>query len=109
MNYVVVAEFRVQPGKEDMFAELICRHARRSREEEEGCFVFDVGRYEDEPDLFLLYEVYRDEGAYRVHRADPRHALLLEAATPLLVRCDDQIFWSRHVLTRVSASPGSEA
>lgn len=109
MNYVVVAEFRVQPGKEDRFEELICRHARRSREEEEGCFVFDVSRHADEPDLFLLYEVYRDEGAYGVHRADPRHAILLEAAAPLLVRRDDQIFWSRHVLTRVSEPSGSGA
>ncbi len=102
MSYVVVAQFRVCPGKENEFENLIGSHARRSREEEEGCWNFDASRHLDDAQLFLLYEVYRDEDAYGVHRANPRHAALIAAVTPLLVKRDDQIFWSRHVLSRIS-------
>ena len=101
MSYVVVAQFRVVEGKESDFEQLLIRHAERSREEEEGCFVFDVCRDVKQPGLFLLYEVYRDEAAYAAHRANSRHAAVIEAIKPLVMERCGSLFWSRQVFTKL--------
>lgn len=68
MHYVVVAEFRVKPGAEERFTEVLDQHARNSRTGEPGCLAFDVCQHPEDPAHFLLYEVYRDEAAYAAHR-----------------------------------------
>ena len=68
MDYVVSAEFRAKPACVAEFGKFIDRHAAASREEP-GCLVFDVCQHPDDEAVFVLYEVYRDEGAYQAHRA----------------------------------------
>lgn len=102
MSYVVIAEFKVQPATVDQFRELMTRHAHRSVTTEEGCFQFDVCQLRDDPSRFVLYERYANEAAYAQHRADPRHAQIIDQIKPLVVLNGDSIFWNRMVAGQVS-------
>ncbi|MEK9720066.1 MAG: putative quinol monooxygenase [Quisquiliibacterium sp.] len=102
MSYVVIAEFKVQPGAVEQFRELMTRHAHRSVTTEDGCFQFDVCQVLDDPTRFVLYERYANEAAYLEHRADPRHPQIIDQITPLVVARQGNIFWNRTVAGQVS-------
>ena len=52
----------------DAFRRRLQAHAEQSREEP-GCLRFDVYQEASRADLFLLFEIYRDEAALAAHRA----------------------------------------
>lgn len=62
--------------------------------EEAGNVIYAVHRRQDDPDAFVLYELYRDRAAWESHLAIEavRRALqqfeTLLAAPPRIVRCD---------------------
>lgn len=100
MDYVVLGELR---GRADRVAELeafMARHAAASREEP-GCLVFDVCRDPDDPQAFLLYEVYVDEAAYQSHRKTPHYARFSREAPALVEHEDGSLLVSRRVLARI--------
>jgi (4S)-4-hydroxy-5-phosphonooxypentane-2,3-dione isomerase len=52
---------------------------------EAGCSLFEAARSQDDPDLFLLLEHYRDEAAVEAHRETPHFKRLVEGTVvPLL-------------------------
>jgi quinol monooxygenase YgiN len=99
MDYVVVAELRIAREHVAELAARLDRHAFLSVKEE-GCFAFDVCQHKDDPTLFLLYEVYRDEAAYAVHRGTERYKEFVAAVRDLLIGRNGTMFWSRSVLSR---------
>jgi autoinducer 2-degrading protein len=51
---------------------------------EPGCLRFDISRDDASPNVFYLYEVYRDQAAYDVHKKAPYFtALFAEAGDTL--------------------------
>ena len=62
--FVIAAEFRIKTDRIQDFQKLIAWQAGRSIAEEPGCLQFDVCQMQDEPELFLLYEVYTDAKAF---------------------------------------------
>lgn len=84
-HYVITVNFRMAPGREDQFMELILENARLSLANEQGCLVFDVLRpVSGPPDQVLLYEVYRDRAAFEAHLRTP-HFLSFDAAVGDLI------------------------
>ena len=71
--YLVVVKLNVKPDKTDAFIELATFNARNSRQEP-GNVRFDVLRGAEDSDLFRLYEVYKDEDAFKAHQATPHYA-----------------------------------
>lgn len=62
------------------------REARSSAlADEPGCLQFDIGRDVDDPDVFHLYEVYRDEAALAQHRSAPHFERWRQASGDLPV------------------------
>ena len=96
MKYIVTATFKLHAGERDRFAEMMKVHAAAPLTEE-GCSVFDVCQSADDPDTFLLYEVYRDYDAYLIHRETAHYGRFKEWAPPLLVLKDGEIFQTRNV------------
>jgi quinol monooxygenase YgiN len=104
MKYVVTAQFKTKPGCFGQFMELIVAQAGASLAEEEGCLFFDVCRHTIDPDVVLVYEVYKDTDAYVAHRAQKRHPEFVKAAAALLEDFNGGIFRSRDVLDRLFGS-----
>ncbi len=102
MHYVVSAEFRAKPACVEEFGGFIDRHAAASRGEP-GCLVFDVCQDPEHPAVFVLYEVYRDEGAYQAHRATAHYGRFFETAAALLEPAGETLFVNRRVLARRDA------
>lgn len=71
--YFVCVRLEVAPDQVDAFAELVRFNAANARKEP-GCLKFDVLRAHDNPLLFRLHEVYRDEAAFLAHQQTPHYA-----------------------------------
>ena len=63
----------VAPDQLDAFVDLVRFNAANSRREP-GCLKFDVLRSAENPLLFRLHEVYKDEAGFAAHQATPHYA-----------------------------------
>jgi len=68
MTWALFAEFTAAAGAESRVAELVRDLAVRVRAEP-GNLVFTPHTLRDEPRRWFVYEVYRDEAAFREHLA----------------------------------------
>ncbi len=64
----VVARIRAAKGKGDALAALLTEQTTAVLKAEPGCLVYRLHRSTNDPDLFLFYEVYRDDAALDAHR-----------------------------------------
>jgi HTH-type transcriptional regulator, repressor for puuD len=81
----LIVSLRVKPEMTDRFLEAIEDNARASNDDEPGCVRFDVYRDDDDPDHYLLHELYRDEAAFADgHRKAPHFRRWREAAAVCL-------------------------
>ncbi|MDP9002331.1 MAG: antibiotic biosynthesis monooxygenase [Myxococcota bacterium] len=65
--FVVCVTVSIVPGQADAFIAATVANAAATRLEA-GNLRFDVLRAADDPNRFFLYEVYRDEEAFREHQ-----------------------------------------
>jgi (4S)-4-hydroxy-5-phosphonooxypentane-2,3-dione isomerase len=72
--FVVIVHFEAKPDKIDAFKEAIVGHATRCLEREPGCLQFDALQDPKNPARFAVYEIYKDEAAFDVHRSSPHMA-----------------------------------
>lgn len=70
--YVVVGFHKIKPECVDDYIANIRGHAERSNAEP-GCARYEVLRDADDPALFMLYEVFQDEVAFRTHQDSEHH------------------------------------
>ena len=82
--FVVVAEFRVAPGRLEAFLAAALDDARHFLADEPGCRQFDVVCPEGARDAVLFPEVYDSRAAFDLHLATP-HLDRFRAAVPALV------------------------
>ena len=68
MTWALYAEFTANPGAEERVAELM-RDLTEQVRAEPGNLVFDPRTLVDDPRRWFVYEVYRDEAAFREHLA----------------------------------------
>ena len=61
-------EFTAKPGQGKALEALIRDHAARTLSEEDGCERFDVLTPAEGGNVLYLYEVYRDDEAFDLHR-----------------------------------------
>lgn len=80
---VVHVDVRVKPGCVEAFVAATLENARESRREP-GVARFDVCRREDDPNRFVLVEVYRDAGAPARHKATAHYARWRDAVAPMM-------------------------
>jgi quinol monooxygenase YgiN len=66
VTFVVIARWTAKPGEEEAVAAALEKLAPPSREES-GCLKYLVNRSLSDPRVFLLFEEYADEDAYKTH------------------------------------------
>jgi quinol monooxygenase YgiN len=91
---VLVAEFTALPGEEETVAVLLGDLAEKVRAEP-GCLEFAPTRHADRPSRFLVYEVYRDDEAFRAHLGAPYGAEFNARLEPLIVEDRSQLTFLR--------------
>ena len=63
----LVVSIESPPESRDRFLAAIREQAGASLEQEPGCLRFDICEAVDDPNRFVLYEVYADEEAWEAH------------------------------------------
>ena len=81
--YVACIHVHVKPEQRQAFLDATLDNARNTVQEP-GNLRFDVHQSLDEPNRFLLYEVYRDEPGMKAHKATAHYARWAEAVAPLM-------------------------
>ena len=81
--YAVFVRIRVVPGQTDRFLELTSANHRGTRAEP-GNLRFDVLRDAADAQRCFLYEVYRDEAAFRAHQQTAHYLAWKDAVAPLM-------------------------
>ena len=82
---VLVAKYHVKPGHGDTVEAALKRMAPLVKTGEPGCTLYHANRSKDNPDLFLLYEHYRDDAALAAHRETPHFKEIIEGTViPML-------------------------
>lgn len=71
--YFVCVRLEVAPDRLDAFVDLVRFNAANARREP-ACLKFDVLRSHDNPLLFRLHEVYKDEAGFLAHQATAHYA-----------------------------------
>lgn len=79
--HVVCVHIHVKPEHRDQFIEATLENARHTIQEP-GNLRFDVIQRTDDPNRFMLYEVYRDEAGMGAHKQTAHYARWAEAVAP---------------------------
>lgn len=83
--FVITAEFRLKRDVLNAFMPLMLMQAEKSLSSEPHCLVFDVCiEQNDDEDVVLLYEVYRDEAAFNLHMETPHYLAFSETVADLV-------------------------
>jgi autoinducer 2-degrading protein len=83
--YVVSVTVFVTPGFADQFIAAVLDNARNTRHEP-GNLRFDVCQAEDDPNRFLLYEVYKEKEDFTRHQQTPHYARFRDAVAPWMAQ-----------------------
>jgi len=67
----IIGTIDVAPGRRDRLLSLLMAHRGRCLKDEPGTLQFEVLVPHDDDTKLLLYEVYRDDAAFDVHRNGP--------------------------------------
>ena len=71
----------VKPDSREAFIEASLENARNTIQEP-GNLRFDVIQQVDDPNWFVLYEVYRDEAGMKAHKGTPHYAIWRDKVAP---------------------------
>lgn len=93
---ILHATFTARPGEGDRVSALLRDFAEGVRAEE-GNVVFDATRLVDDSDRFFVYEVYRDDAAFRAHLASPAGVPFNAALQELIVEPSSQLTFLRRI------------
>ena len=90
---VLVAHYYGKPGQGDEIEAALKRMAPRVAESEPGCKLYQACRSQENPDRFLLYELYVDEAALLNHRETPHFQQIIEGTImPLLEKRERELY-----------------
>ncbi|MGD0653246.1 MAG: antibiotic biosynthesis monooxygenase [Thermoguttaceae bacterium] len=76
--FIACVHVHVKPENRESFIAASLENARNTIQEP-GNLRFDVLQQADDPNRFLLYEVYRDEAGAKAHKATAHYARWAEA------------------------------
>jgi (4S)-4-hydroxy-5-phosphonooxypentane-2,3-dione isomerase len=79
--FVVCVHIHVKPEHRAAFVDASLDNARNTVQEP-GNLRFDVLQRPDDPNRFMLYEVYRDAAAMKAHKETSHYARWAEAVAP---------------------------
>lgn len=81
--HIVVVSIHVISGKADQFS-AVTRENIRETLKESGVVRFDLLQEKEDPNRFLLFEVYRNPGDHAAHKLTPHYRAWSLEAEPLM-------------------------
>ena len=79
--FTVIVNLTVRPDRVEEFLDGIHANALASLRDEPGCLRFDVHRITEQPNRFVLYELYASSEAFHTeHRSQPHYVTWREVA-----------------------------
>jgi (4S)-4-hydroxy-5-phosphonooxypentane-2,3-dione isomerase len=85
-KFATVGTIEITPGRRDHLLPLLAAHKARCLKDESGTLQFDILLPKDDDTKVLLYEVYRNEAAFDVHRNGPFFARWREETAGMVVK-----------------------
>jgi quinol monooxygenase YgiN len=82
---MAIATLRVHPEKISEYEDAVRELLPQVRSNEAGVMFYDVGKSQDEPNVYRVVEVYLDDTALAVHR----QSKFVAAAKPAMFACLD--------------------
>jgi (4S)-4-hydroxy-5-phosphonooxypentane-2,3-dione isomerase len=82
---IQTVRFTFAPDDDDKAAAMF-RELRDASRSEVGVVAFEVGRSQDKPNVFALWEVYRDEDALDFHKSTGHYQRLVTNGVRLLAK-----------------------
>lgn len=93
MPATLIARYFVKPGKTEIVEEALGRMAEAVRADEPACLLYNANVSVDDPNLYLLYEVYENEEAIAAHRDTAHFAEFIEGiVVPLLDKREREVY-----------------
>lgn len=90
----LVAMYYCQKSKGDEVESHLKRMAPLVKEHEPGCTLYQASRRQEDPDVFLLYELYVDQAALEAHRETPHFKEIIEGTIIPLLEKRDRSFYN---------------
>ena len=87
----VIVTLQVRPDKVDDFLRAIHENAVATLNDEPGCLRFDVHRNTEDPNQFVLYEIYQDAASFYDEHRSTRHYSKWRAAAADYVVAGSQV------------------
>jgi quinol monooxygenase YgiN len=84
--YCIIVRMELKAGVRKKFLDAMLVNAEASVRDEPGCIAFDVLEARDEPDCFLLHEIYDSQAAFEDHKQTPHFKDCRAAIDGLLER-----------------------
>lgn len=81
--HIVMVYVHLKPGTAEQFAALSRENIRETLKES-GVVRFDLLQQKDDPDRFVLFEVYGNSEDHAAHKLTPHYKAWNEAVEPLL-------------------------
>jgi (4S)-4-hydroxy-5-phosphonooxypentane-2,3-dione isomerase len=76
--HVIMVKVQIKPDCVEAFEKTMKDHVRATRKSEPGCVQFDIAKDKDNPRIYHLFEVYRDDQAIADHGKSPTLAAMRE-------------------------------
>ena len=94
----VLAQVDLDPAQQDAFDARARRHSADSQANEEGCLMFQVNTVEDNPNRYVMFEIYVDKAAIETHM-NSAHMTAFRSDTADMVK--DRVITFLDVVTEV--------
>ena len=78
--HILFVTIKIKPQHHDEYMKELLLNAKGADEDEPGCLRFDVVQDEQDTNTVYLYEVYKDEAAFKNHQASPHYKRFSEVA-----------------------------
>jgi quinol monooxygenase YgiN len=91
--HILLVSIHVKPGKADEFAALTRLNVRETLKES-GVVRFDLLQQRDDPDRFLLFEVYRNPADHTAHKLTSHYRDWNQEAEPLMAEPRSRLIYS---------------
>lgn len=90
---VLIVHYYGKPGQGDVIEAELKKMAQWVAAVEPGCKLYHASRSEENPDLFLLYELYVDENALLHHRETLHFKEIIEGTImPMLEKRERELY-----------------
>ena len=93
MPATLIAHYYVQPGKADVVEAALARMADAVAADEPACLIYNANVSLDDPNHYVLYEVYDNEDGLVAHRETPHFKEIIEGiVVPVLEKREREVY-----------------